>query len=57
MSLKQYYIKYPLSMSNEELRELLVKLNTPKYVIEFRGDIEEPVIEEVTREEFNKLIN
>ena len=58
MSLRRYlYIQFPISMSNAQLHELLKQENTMTYVLEFRGDIKEPVIEEVTREKFNELIN
>lgn len=58
MSVRRYlYIQFPLSKSNKELHELLQYENTPLYVLEFRGDIKEPIIEEVSREQFNELIN
>lgn len=44
-------------MSQRELKDLLLYENTPTYVIDFVHDIEKPEVKEVTREEFNRLIN
>lgn len=58
MSMRRYlHITFPLTMSQRELKDLLLYENTPTYVIDFVHDIEKPEVKEVTREEFNRLIN
>lgn len=44
-------------MSQRELKDLLLYENTPLYVIDFVHDLDKPEVKEVTREEFNRLIN
>lgn len=44
-------------MSQRELKELLTYENTPTYVIDFVHDLDKPEVVEITREEFNRLIN
>lgn len=58
MSLRRYlHIRFPLTMSQRELKDLLLYENTPTYVIDFVHDLDKPEVKEVTREEFNRLIN
>ena len=58
MSLRRYlHIKFPLTMSQRELKDLLLYENTPTYVIDFVHDLDKPEVKEITREKFNELIN
>jgi hypothetical protein len=55
--MKKYYIRFPMSLPQEKLTELIIGLHTRNYVIDFVYDIQEPLVVEVNTEVFNRLVN